>query len=153
VRRSVLSLLLALVLAGATASSAAAAQPPPQGEPMACGQEKTIIDDNGTFDLRFQCLPDQGVLNWGFRFNQRWRAMAISPVSERGLQYWRNGVEQRRNSDHVEAIDYVFHGTMSGVFVGEHVEYADFFVFRADFGGGQTGTARVTIAGSVILTP
>ena len=77
--------------------------------------------------------------------------MAISPVRELGLRYWRDGAAPDQNAPHLEPVDYWYHGTMTRVFVGQDIDYQDTFIFRADF-GGQTGTARVTIAGSVILT-
>lgn len=135
-----------------TVATPAAADPHPNGESLACGQEIVRTDENGTFRMRLQCLPTQGVLNWGFTFNPQWRAMAISPVSEDGMRYWRNGARMPKNSPHVEPVDYFYHGTRPEVFVGEDIDYQNFFTFKANF-GGATGTARVAFAGSVILKP
>ena len=38
-------------------------------------------------------------------------------------------------------VDYVFHGSIPGVLVGNDIDYQDFFVFRANFGAG-TGDRR-----------
>lgn len=150
-RRAITTMAVSLALIIALSPSASG-EPHPQGESLACGQEINRTDENGTFRLRFQCLPAQGLLNWGFTFNERWRAMAISPVTESGMRYWQNGVRPPDNSDRVVPIDYFFHGTIPAVFVGDNVEYQDYFTFRANF-GADNGTARVAIAGSVILKP
>lgn len=57
-----------------------------------------------------------------------------------------------KNQTHLVPIDYIFHGSIPGVFVGNDIDYQNFFVFRANF-GLNIGTARVAIAGSVILKP
>lgn len=146
------SILAAGLAVALLAAPTALAEPPPRGEALACGQDITRTDTNGTFHLRFQCLPTQGLLNWGFTFNPQWRAMAIGPVTESGLRYWQNGTQKSDNSDHEVPVDYIFHGTVPNVFVGDDIEYQDFFTFRANF-GANTGTARIAIAGSVILKP
>lgn len=147
------SILAAVLAVALLTAPTAAAEPHPNGEALACGQEIARTDENGTFHLRFQCLPTQGLLNWGFTFNPQWRAMAISPVDEAGLRTWRNSAFLTQNSNHPgESINYLFHGTVPGVFVGDDIDYQDFLTFRANF-GGTTGTARVAFAGSVILKP
>ena len=143
--------LVAMALA-LTMSTPALVEPHPNGESLAGGQAITRTDENGTFRLAFQCLATEGRLNWGFTFNPQWRAMASGPVTGDGMGYWCNGRRMPRNTRHIQPVDYSFHGTLPEVFVGEDIDYQDFFSFRADF-GGATGTARVAIAGSVILTP
>ena len=65
-------------------------------ETIACGQEIPYSDENGTWQLRFQCLEEYGVVNWHFNFSPSVRAIAASPATEDGLRWWRNGAEHPR---------------------------------------------------------
>lgn len=68
------------------------------------------------------------------------------------MQFWQDGAARARNAQHLVPVDYVFHGSIPGVFVGNDIDYQDYFVFPANF-GVDTGTARLAVAGSVILKP
>lgn len=67
--------LLLLVLPGTTSASAASDAGNQEVERLACGQDLTRTDENGTLYLRFQCLPDRGVVNWDFRLSLAVRAI------------------------------------------------------------------------------
>lgn len=145
--------VLTLVLVGATATGTPAGPGDnPPGEPLACGQEINRTDENGTFNLRFQCLPDRGLVDWGFQMSPSLRAIITGPVTEQGLMWWQNGRPASQNSPHVEPADYIFHGRLNPVFVGDDIDYQDLFTFRVNY-GGQSGSGRATVAGSVRLTP
>lgn len=98
--------------------------------------------------LQLICLPEYARVNWGFRFSEKIKAMAAGPVSEQGMSWWRNTVEQARNAPHVVPADYLIHGTFQRVYVDDIIDYQDFFVFPMANGG----SARLSIAGSLRLT-
>lgn len=116
---------------------------------IACGQERAFSDENGRWQLRFQCLPEYGVINWHFNFLSKVQSIATSWATEDGLRWWRNGAEQPKNAPHFVPVDYTLHGTLSRVFVGDVIDYQDYITFRHNLGSG--GTAAVTFAGSVRL--
>ncbi|WP_219419598.1 hypothetical protein [Pseudonocardia nigra] len=52
---------------------------------IGCGDEIPFSDANGTWQLRFQCFPTYGVVNWHYNLSPRMRAIAASWVTEDGL--------------------------------------------------------------------
>jgi hypothetical protein len=140
------------VLTLVTMSTPAAAAPEIASsnvETIACGQEKSFSDENGTWQLRLQCLATYGVINWHFNFSPTVRAIAVSWATEDGLRWWRNGAEQPKGAPHFVPVDYTLHGTMKEVHVGDIIDYQDHITFRHNIGPG--GTAAITFAGSVRL--
>lgn len=145
-----LTILLAMTLAAPSAVAGQSVgerrqQPPTIG----CGDEVAYSDSNGRWQLRFQCFPAYGVINWDYTLSRKNRSIAASWVSEDGLRWWRNGGRQPKNSPHFAPPDYRFHGTMARVFVGDIIDYQDYLTFRHNIGPG--GTAALTFAGSVRL--
>lgn len=116
---------------------------------LACQTHLDRSDSNGSWTLQYQCLEDYGILNWGFRLSPTNQATVVGSVTEDGLRWWRNSVEQPKNSPHVVPADYLFHGSMRPVYNGDVVDYQDYLTWRHNIGPG--GTAAVTFAGSVGL--
>jgi hypothetical protein len=113
------------------------------------GEEIPFSDENGTWQLRFQCFEEYGVVNWHFNFAPSVRSIAAGWATEDGLRWWRNGAEQPKGSPHFVPLDYTLHGTMSRVHVGDILDYQDYITFPHNLGGG--GTASITFAGSIRL--
>jgi hypothetical protein len=116
---------------------------------ISCGQEVPFSDENGTWQLRFQCLEGYGVVNWHFNFAPSVRSIAAGWATEDGLRWWRNSAEQPKGSPHFIPLDYTLHGTMSRVHVGDILDYQDYITFPHNVGSG--GTASITFAGSIRL--
>lgn len=121
-----------------------------QVETLGCNKEMTRADGGGSLNLRFQCRPQNGVVNWGFRISPQTQATVVGTVAEDGLRWWRNSVEAPKASPHNEIASYIFHGTMTPVFVNDIIDYQDVFIYRHNIGTG--GTARLAFAGSLGLT-
>lgn len=90
-----------------TASTVRAAGP--EGEILLCDRLYAFGDRAGEFTLQHQCGGNTAP--WGYRIADPLKAIALSPVSEQGVDWSRNGVRQPRMAPHVEAADYIFHGT------------------------------------------
>lgn len=116
---------------------------------ISCGEEVPFSDENGTWQLRFQCFEEYGVVNWHFNFAPSVRSIAASWATEDGLRWWRNGAEQPKGSPHFVPLDYTLHGTMSRVHVGDVLDYQDYITFAHNLDSG--GTASITFAGSIRL--
>jgi hypothetical protein len=116
---------------------------------ISCGEEVPFSDENGTWQLRFQCFEEHGVVNLHFNFAPSVRSIAASWATEDGLRWWRNGAEQPKGSPHFVPLDYTLHGTMSRVHVGDVLDYQDYITFSHNLGSG--GTASITFAGSIRL--
>ena len=102
----------------------------------------------GEFTLQHQC--GSTTAPWGYQIAPQLRAIAITPVTEQGVDWTRNGVKQSRLSPHVEAADYIFHGTFPGSPDGTTITYSDHYAFRHGAGGG--GNVDISIKGAFTLT-
>lgn len=118
-------------------------------ERLACRTNLDRSDSNGNWTLQYQCLEDFAILNWGYRLSPANQATVVGSVTEDGLRWWRNSIEQPKNSPHIVPADYLFHGSMRPVYNGDIVDYQDYLTWRHNIGPG--GTAAVTFAGSVGL--
>lgn len=115
---------------------------------MLCGSRISRGDANGYFDIAYQC-GTRRTLPWGFQLSNAVQAIVVSNVTERGLEWWRNGAFAGQNAGHVAPKDYRFHGNMGPVYAGNHIDYQDYLTFRHNVGSGGTGS--VTFAGGVDL--
>jgi hypothetical protein len=119
-------------------------------ERMTCGQEIVRSDADGGASLRYACYPQYAVINWFFRLSPALQATVVGTVDERGVSWWRNGVEQPRNASHPGIPgDYLLHGTLLKVWNGDAVDYQDYLSWRHNVGTG--GRIAVVFAGSVAL--
>ena len=80
----------------------------PAGESLLCDRLYAFGDRAGEFTLQHRCGGNTAP--WGYRIAAPLRAIAITPVTEQGVDWTRNGVPQYRMSPHVEAADYSFTG-------------------------------------------
>jgi hypothetical protein len=71
-----------------------------------------------------------------------------SAVTERGMLWWKNGVERPMMSPHVVSKSYLFHGTFNNIGRSDFVSYDDVFTFLVNV-DGATGSGRVHMWGSV----
>jgi hypothetical protein len=119
-------------------------------EHITCGQEIVRSDTQGGASLRYECHPLYGVLNWFFRLSPALQATVVGTVDERGVSWWRNGVEQPQNGQHLGIpADYLMHGSLLKVWNGDVVDYQDYVSWQHNIGTG--GRIAVVFAGSVAL--
>jgi hypothetical protein len=138
--------------ADATAVASALAQPPadaaggPNGQLLVCNQFHRFTDSNGSWTFQHRCGGTTGP--WGYQINAGLCAIAISPVSESGMQWTRNGRRMPRQAPHPNVFcRYQFHGTYNPEHDFDVISYNDHFTFRVEV-GGQTGTANLDIHGT-----
>jgi hypothetical protein len=120
----------------------------PAGESLLCDRFYAFGDQAGEFTLQHRC--GSTTAPWGYQIAPQLRAIAITPVTEQGVDWTRNGVKQSRLSPHVEAADYIFHGTFPGSPDGTTITYSDHYSFRHGAGGG--GNVDISIKGAFTLT-
>jgi hypothetical protein len=120
----------------------------PSGERLLCNNYYSWSDSNGTFSLEHKCKGNTAP--WGFWLSKKLRSIAAGPVTERGMDWVRNGKKMARQSPHTVPADYVFHGTFSNSPDGTRISYDDLFTFRHNLGPG--GTVTLSIAGNFVLT-
>lgn len=118
--------------------------------PLGCGNQRVDLDSNGRFTIDYRCDLSPKRLQWTYKLSPEVRAIIVSPVTERGADWWKDGAPQPRNAPHLEGASYQFHGTFSGTPIGSGVDYQDVLTFRHNVGSGGTGT--VVWAGSVQTT-
>lgn len=128
---------------------------PAYGAPLRCWGSLSVPDSNGRFTIQYNCnsssTPGAGTLPWGYKISSSVQAIIVSPVSETGLRWWRNGYLGGQNAPHTVPKNYQFHGTMNPVWTTDSVSYQDYMTFRHNIGPG--GTASITFAGGVKLQP
>lgn len=107
-------------------------------------------DTNGGFQIRNNCLYNNA--NWSYQISRTLAGKITSNVSESGLVWYKGGVLQGKNAPHTVPANYFFHGTMSNVRNHETVTYGDQLSFRVLI-GGRTGSAVLTIGGTVKMVP
>lgn len=136
----------------ATLKASLAATPPvttaAAGESMWCLGSIGVGDANSFFTIQYSC-GSRRRLAWSWKLSAALRAIIVSPVSERGLEWWRNGAFAGQNAPHSAPKDYTFHGNMNPVYAGNDIDYQDYATFRHNVGPGGTGS--VIWSGSVIL--
>jgi hypothetical protein len=119
-------------------------------EHITCGQEIVRSDTQGGASLRYECYPLYAVLNWFFRLSPALQATVVGTVDEQGASWWRNGVEQPRNGQHLGIpADYLMHGSLLKVWNGDVVDYQDYISWQHNIGPG--GRTAVVFAGSLAL--
>jgi RHS repeat-associated protein len=108
--------------------------------------EYEFADENGRFFAEY--YPVHAQIRWWFYLASDLVETVAGTVSESGLFYTVNGVDQAMNAEHpAEPPDYMFHGTMSGVPHQAVVEYLDYFAWNYE----NLGPVDVSIFG-VLLT-
>jgi hypothetical protein len=120
----------------------------PEGEVLLCDKFYAFADDAGEFTLQHQCGGNTAP--WGYRIAGPLRAIAVTPVTEQGLDWTRNGVRQPRMSPHVEGADYIFHGTFPNSPDGTAITYEDHYSYRHGMDGG--GDVNISVKGEFTLT-
>lgn len=83
---------------------------------------------------------------WLFKMAGPLCAIATSPVTEGGMDWWRNGNPKPRQSPHYEFCDYSFHGTYNPADIYDHVRYKDVLKFEI-----PDGDAELTVHGDFTL--
>lgn len=121
---------------------------PPTGDKLWCWGSIVDQDANGSFDIQYSCHSPR-TLAWGWKLKPAVKNIVVGSVSERGLEWWRNGGFAGQNAPHVVPPDYHFHGTMKPVYRNDDVDYQGYITFRHNVGSGGTGS--VSMAGSVVL--
>lgn len=118
--------------------------------PISCSSGDNLFTDfDGTFGVRNNC-PSH-VFNWHFRLSSYWRAAATSLVTETGMGWLRNGNSMPTGAHHLDPADYLFHGTLNPVYVGDEIFYTDHFDFAFEI-AGVVGNASVLIHGYLEAT-
>jgi hypothetical protein len=120
------------------------------GTPLYCGSKWSSGDANGYWNIGYQCLAgNKRTIPWGFNLSIGIQNTVVGLVTEDGLTWFRNLGYAGKNTGHVEVPDYVFHGNLNPVAAGDDIDYQDLFTYRHNVGTG--GTARLAVAGSVVL--
>lgn len=120
----------------------------PTGENLLCDKFYGFADEGGQFTLQHRCGGN--TVPWGYRIAEPLRAIAVTPVTERGVDWTKNGVVQTRLSPHTEAADYFFHGTFPDSPDGTTITYTDRYSFRHNVSGG--GEVNIDIKGAFTAT-
>lgn len=105
----------------------------------------------GRWETEYRCFPAYATLPWGFKISGQVQGSIVGLVNERGLKWWRNSVQQPMNSPHLEAKNYLFHGTMKKVWNGDTIVYKDLYTFRHNVNGGGNGS--ISIGGTFGVGP
>ena len=115
-----------------------------------CNHHYKFNDSQGRFDVQRRCGGTTAP--WGYRLSGSVRAIAAGPVSETGMDYTLDGVQQLRQAPHPdEPAGYRFHGTFRGnrggkvLKGGSVLKFDDTFRFRHNVGPG--GNAVLNIFG------
>lgn len=95
--------------------------------------DKTYVDQNLTMTVRNNC-PYKTV-NWGMTINPSVRSIIVTNVSERGMDWWYNGVKKGRNAPHNVYKTYFFHGTFNPAASPGTVKMDDLMTFQVKVGG------------------
>lgn len=134
---------------GLSSRSPTVAPAAPSGALIHCNKGYSFPDSNGTYTIQHACGGTTAP--WGFKISSSLCSIAISPVSEQGMDWTRNGVRQPRQAPHpVVPCGYQFHGTYSPARDFDKISYSDTMTFRVSV-GGSTGTATLNIYGSFTL--
>lgn len=113
---------------------------------LKCSQGYVKVTNEGRWEMSYNCYPEYATTPWSFKISSNVQYIIVSPVTESGLLWWRNGTRQPRLAPHTEPKGYLFHGTMKKMWNGDAIDYQDYFTFRHNVNGGGTGS--ITIAGS-----
>lgn len=116
----------------------------PTGQGPPCGSGNTWFDSQGTFNLQHQC--GWTTVPWSWKMKSTLQASVVGAVSERGMDWWKNGVKQARQAPHLNyPANYTFHGTFSGAPTGTRIAYENMVSWRHNTAGG--GNAVVSLGG------
>jgi hypothetical protein len=104
-------------------------------------------DTSGNMSLRHNC-PYRNI-NWAWTMSPTLLAISVGACNETGMRYTVNGVAKPMNAAHPNTpCNYIFHGTLSGVYNADLVTYSDDYYFPVKGGG----TAHVHTFGTVIAS-
>lgn len=120
----------------------------PTGNRLLCNNFYRWSDANGVFTLQHQCRGTTAP--WGFWLSSGLASHVVGLVTETGMNWRRNGVQQPRMAPHTVGATYTFHGTFSNSPDGTSISYDDHFRFRHNIGPG--GNADLHVFGSFVLT-
>ncbi|MBE7702305.1 hypothetical protein H9623_18595 [Oerskovia sp. Sa1BUA8] len=95
--------------------------------------DKTYVDQNLSMTVRNNC-PYKTV-NWGMTINASVRSIIVTNISERGMDWWYNGVKKGRNAPHNVYKTYFFHGTLNPTASPGAVKMDDLMTFQVKVGG------------------
>lgn len=120
----------------------------PSGQRLLCNNFYRWSDTNGVFTLQHQCRGTTAP--WGFWLSSYLASHAVGLVTETGMTWKKNGVQQPKMAPHTVVPTYTFHGTFSNSPDGTAISYEDHFRFRHNIGPG--GSIDLRIFGSFVLT-
>lgn len=137
-------------LVAGTAASVPQIVPPGGGSSnpalLNCNHAYSFSDANGVFSIQHAC--GSGTAAWGYKLGGIC-SFAISPASEYGMSWTRNGTPQARQAAHSEPCTYQFHGTFNPGRDNDTIAYSDAYTFKVLVPGSGTGTANLNMWGLV----
>ncbi|MDF1603987.1 hypothetical protein PZ894_10480 [Nocardioides sp. YIM 152315] len=120
-------------------------EPPPAGSPPSpvyCNEDWTSGNPagDGVFGTQRPC--DRPGAAWYFKVGTATRSIAVGNVSERGLDWWRDGLKKTRQGYHPSVpVSYIFHGSFPGA-AQSSISFNDVITGRHDVAGGGNFTVR-----------
>lgn len=107
----------------------------PSGAIIYCNKLYTFTDPNGKYTIQHRCAGSTGP--WSYTISPGVCALVVGPVSESGMTWRRNGVQQSRQAPHVVGCGYIVHGTYNPDLDYDRISYVDTYTFAVKGGHGS----------------